>query len=457
MAVSCDTDTTIPDTPTIHISPESSSIVVGSPAITFQATVDNSSASVLWRLSGAGSLNLAKGSSVEYTPPTSLPATTTATITATLEGSSISDKATITLLDKPLVPKLYVNGDSGLDTNAGTEAKPFKTITKALSVAVAGQTVVPRLDASRAFSTATGESFPLRLKTGVNLEAERLILIGGSGVCLQLESLQNVQLHNLALQCDIGVSVEDSSNVNLSSVNTAGMSRGIGISIVNSQVTLDDIDLLNSQTGLMSSGSSQVTLSNSKLSGNAVGAEIRGNTTFTADNTSFVENTTAGLSILENASVTVNNSFLDRNGITSSLGHGMVLNSEGGNTLTIDKTTFDSNKGTGVRVQLDEPGINSFDITITNSTFSNNDYGLELGDVVGVVELRKNRFAFNTTYQLSDQRPAGATLPLVALETTIDDGMGEYQLSGVETGPDRDGNVWEIIGAGNNICFSSCP
>lgn len=160
MAVSCDTDTTIPDTPTIHISPESSSIVVGSPAITFQATVDNSSASVLWRLSGAGSLNLAKGSSVEYTPPSSLPATVTAEITATLEGTSIRDIATITLLEKPLAPKLYVNGDLGLDTNPGTEAEPFKTITKALSVAVAGQTVVPRLDASRAFSTATKETLP---------------------------------------------------------------------------------------------------------------------------------------------------------------------------------------------------------------------------------------------------------------------------------------------------------
>jgi hypothetical protein len=48
-------------------------------------------------------------------------------------------------------------------------------------------------------------------------------------------------------------------------------------------------------------------------------------------------------------------------------------------------------------------------------------------------------------------------VPLFALETTIDDGMGVYQLSGEKTGPDRDGNVWEIIGAANTICFSSCP
>jgi hypothetical protein len=74
-----------------------------------------------------------------------------------------------------------------------------------------------------------------------------------------------------------------------------------------------------------------------------------------------------------------------------------------------------------------------------------------------MIEMGKNKFTLNKVYQISDRRPAGLTALLIAFETTIDDGMGAYQLSGVETGPDTDTPVWQITGAGNRICFSSCP
>jgi hypothetical protein len=457
LAMQCGVEVTAPKLPGINILPEAQSVTVGSSATTFTATVENSTASVLWTLSGAGSLNVTKGSSVEYTPPTSLPTPPTVELTATLEDTTTSDKATITLLDKPLAPNLYVNADTGLDTNDGTETKPFKTITKALSVAVAGQTIVPALGEARAFSTSTGESFPLRLKSGVNLEAGGLTLIAGSGTCLQLENLQNVRIVNIALECDIGIFVQGSGAVTIASVNVATRGTGTGVFISSSQITLDKVRLFNSLTGLRSLGSSEVTLTNSELFRNQTGAEVAGESNFTTDSSKFDENTSAGIFVLEAASLTINNSFLNNNGNASSLGYGLVLNSDRDSTITIDNSSFAGNSQAGVNLQAGFAASNFFDVTITNSTFSTNNYGLLVGNAEGVIELRKNTFAFNTIYQISDQRPARLSVPLFALETTIDDGMGVYQLSGEKTGPDRDSNVWEIIGAANRICFSSCP
>jgi hypothetical protein len=441
---------------TLSVSPEAPSVVVGSPAVKFTATVENSSASVLWALSGSGSLNVAKGLSVEYTPPATLPTPPTVELTATLEGSSLSTKVTITLLNSPVAPKLYVNADTGLDTNTGTEDKPFKTITKALSVAVVGQTIVPSVGEARAFSTVTGESFPLRLKSGVNLEAERLVVIGGAGNCLLLKNVEKVRLTNLALNCATGVAVEDSSEVVLSAITATGQSSGFGISVQSSQVSLDKVEASYFLAGLRNTGSSQIMLTNSKFTLNETGAEFGGESMVTADGNTFSENKSSGILVLEGALLTLKNSVLNRNGSVPNAGHGLALNSESDSNLTVDASTFDGNTGSGVNLQSGfGAASNLSDVIITNSTFSNNDYGLQVGNAEGIIELRKNTFSLNNTYQISDQRPNSVGSRLVALETTIDDGMGVYQLSGTELGPDSDGNVWEIGGT-TSICFSGC-
>ncbi len=62
-------------------------------------------------------------------------------------------------------PVWYVNAATGLDTNPGTAAAPFKTITYALGVASTGQVLV----APGTYSTANGETFPLIVTAGVAL------------------------------------------------------------------------------------------------------------------------------------------------------------------------------------------------------------------------------------------------------------------------------------------------
>jgi hypothetical protein len=60
----------------------------------------------------------------------------------------------------------YVSASGGSDSNTGHMAKPFKTITKALSVASSPQVVkvLPGL-----YDTAAGEVFPLTIPSGVSL------------------------------------------------------------------------------------------------------------------------------------------------------------------------------------------------------------------------------------------------------------------------------------------------
>jgi hypothetical protein len=65
----------------------------------------------------------------------------------------------------------YVDPAAGLDTNAGTQAAPFKTITKAINAAKAVATTqnVDIYAASGVYNTASGEVFPLMPTTGENL------------------------------------------------------------------------------------------------------------------------------------------------------------------------------------------------------------------------------------------------------------------------------------------------
>ena len=61
---------------------------------------------------------------------------------------------------------LYVNSSAGNDSNAGTQSRPFKTITKALQQAQAGTVVQV---APGTYTAANGETFPLFVRSGVKL------------------------------------------------------------------------------------------------------------------------------------------------------------------------------------------------------------------------------------------------------------------------------------------------
>jgi parallel beta-helix repeat protein len=109
--------------------------------------------------------------------------------TGTATSTSISDTVTLTAGNATVqanfaaLPDLYVNAGTGNDSNAGTSStSPFKTITKALSVAVLGQNINV---AAGTYDTANGETFPLYIPAGVSLignesnKGSSTIILGG--------------------------------------------------------------------------------------------------------------------------------------------------------------------------------------------------------------------------------------------------------------------------------------
>ena len=81
--------------PSLSISPGSTTVTAGGAAVTFTATLNNTTGTVSWNLSGPGSIDPATGATTSYTPPASVASATTATLTA--NSGSLTSSATITI------------------------------------------------------------------------------------------------------------------------------------------------------------------------------------------------------------------------------------------------------------------------------------------------------------------------------------------------------------------------
>jgi len=76
-----------------------------------------------------------------------------------------------------VAPNFYVNAPTGSDTNRGTQASPFKTITHAMSLSKSGSTVQV---APGTYDVANGEVFPITVPAGVLLIGDETNKGGGS-------------------------------------------------------------------------------------------------------------------------------------------------------------------------------------------------------------------------------------------------------------------------------------
>jgi Right handed beta helix region len=294
----------------------------------------------------------------------------------------------------------------------------------------------------------------------------RTIISGGS--CIALEAVENVKLAQLELQCEKSISMLNAKNITVEQLEIASVtvhsSFSNPVEVRNSSVTMSGVEIYDSQqAGLLVTGTSKITLTNSDLHDNQFGVRIEGDSELTAEDTNFSGNSSGGIFMLDDASLTLEGSNASANGSLESAGSGLAINSTSNGSVTINNSTFSNNTSAGINVHAGFAGTNNFDVTIKNSTFARNPYGILVGDVEGPINLEKNLFVANTVYQISHRRPDKTpTIPfsgyVFALETTIEDSMGvSKQLTGLKTGPSSDTTDWEITNARNYICFSdSC-
>ncbi|MCY7406718.1 MAG: DUF1565 domain-containing protein [Alkalinema sp. CAN_BIN05] len=155
-----------------------------------------------------------------------------------------SDRLEIAQADKISYPTVFVNPQTGSNTNNGSDNSPFKTLTHALSVASTNSII--KL-APGNYTSNSGEVFPIQLKSGVTVQGEpsdrgQNVIIQGSGLFLSKTSarqqitilgtdragLLGVTVSNLNPQ-GYGLWIESSSPVVSDSTFTSNGHDGVSI------------------------------------------------------------------------------------------------------------------------------------------------------------------------------------------------------------------------------------
>ena len=148
--------------PTLSISPQTASAVIGGPAVSFTANLSGSSNPIAWTVNGPGSITPAAGTTTAYTPPPFGGTPTTATVTATASGLNAS--ATIQV---GVPASINVSG-----TVVGSDRAPVV----GASVTIGAQSAVT--DAAGAF-TISGVALPYDLTAVVTVPKKRAVVYQG--------------------------------------------------------------------------------------------------------------------------------------------------------------------------------------------------------------------------------------------------------------------------------------
>ncbi len=188
---------------------------------------------------------------------------------------------------------LFVNPTIGADSSNGSEQTPFKTITQALRVVQPNTIIVL---APGTYSTATGETFPLQLKSGTTIKGEprdrgQNVIIKGSGFFLSRSfARQNVTI--------VGANQAGLTGVTVSNPN----SQGYGLWVEStSPVVSDNTFTASGHDGVSVVGSSAPILRNNYFYQNgANGITIYGTSRPDLQENIF-EKTGFGINIAQNA------------------------------------------------------------------------------------------------------------------------------------------------------------
>lgn len=191
------------------------------------------------------------------------------------------------------IPVIYVSSTTGNDGGQGTQQSPFKTITKAVSMAPSNTAIVL---APGTYSSQTGEQFPIILHNSVTLQGnpstkgKDVVISGGGWYTSKTSAQQNITI--------LGANSSRISGVTITNPNQ----RGYGLWIESSSLIVSQNTFTgNSHDGISIVGiSAPIIQENSFIQNGANGITIYGNSRPEIRNNEF-QNTGFGINIAQNA------------------------------------------------------------------------------------------------------------------------------------------------------------
>ena len=223
---------------------------------------------------------------------------------------------------------LYVNPSAGRDdTGTGATSAPFRTITHALSVAEPN-TVIALTPGT--YSEASGETFPLQLKSNVTIQGSRnsrgqnIIIQGGGLFMSPTFARQNVTLLGADQAGLMGVTVinpnprgyglwvESTSPVVLDNTFRGSTHDGISVTGDGRPVVQNNHFIQNGASGISFFGRSQGQVENNVFENTGFGVNIAQNATPLIANNRIVENR-VGVVVQANARPVLRNNVIEAN------------------------------------------------------------------------------------------------------------------------------------------------
>lgn len=216
---------------------------------------------------------------------------------------------------------LFVNPKIGNDAQGrGTERSPFKTITQALKVAQANTVI---LLAPGIYSTETGETFPVTLKSGVTLQGnprtrgENIVIRGGGIYLSPTANSQNVTL--------VGANQAGLMGVTVTNPNPQGYGLWIEAS---SPLVMDNTFTENNKGGISVNGNSAPTIRSNYFYNNGGDGITVAGTLQPEVRENVFENNSFGVPVAENTVPSVMNWPSPPASTISSLSEGKPLRDE---------------------------------------------------------------------------------------------------------------------------------
>ncbi|MEM9815727.1 MAG: DUF1565 domain-containing protein [Cyanobacteria bacterium P01_D01_bin.6] len=201
---------------------------------------------------------------------------------------------------------LHVSASSGNDTSGdGSQLRPYKTITHALSLAEANSLI---LLARGTYSGESGENFPLQLRSGVTIQG----MTGPNTADVVIQGSGNYYSHTTGMQ---PVALLGADNAGLAKVTVSNPHReGIGLWIESgSPIVLDSAFLQNGAAGIHIAGPGAPVIRGNYFSNNGrAGLIIAGPSTAKVEANVF-ENTGVGITVAPGSAPEILNNRISGN------------------------------------------------------------------------------------------------------------------------------------------------